>query len=183
MTRAQAVSAIVNTAADAMLHALAASRDHGIARRQNRRCQCRRPNNSLKHRRRCCAGTCCANLVPFGSPLLDTCRAGASSRRRRERIQGRSCARRAIPANDWSISTSRRLPEYPDHVVIMLQERTIADKMDRQLTHRGAARSVIALAAMLAHEIKNPFSGIRGAAQLLEQSASDEDRRADKAHL
>ncbi len=39
---------------------------------------------------------------------------------------------------------------------IMLQERTIADKMDRQLTHRGAARSVIALAAMLAHEIKNP---------------------------
>ena len=58
----------------------------------------------------------------------------------------------------------------------MLQERTIADKMDRQLTHRGAARSVSALAAMLAHEIKNPLSGIRGAAQLLEQSAGDDDR-------
>jgi two-component system, NtrC family, nitrogen regulation sensor histidine kinase GlnL len=29
---------------------------------------------------------------------------------------------------------------------------------------------------MLAHEIKNPLSGIRGAAQLLEQSASDDDR-------
>jgi two-component system nitrogen regulation sensor histidine kinase GlnL len=48
--------------------------------------------------------------------------------------------------------------------------------MDRQLTHRGAARSVIALAAMLAHEIKNPLSGIRGAAQLLEQSVGDDDR-------
>jgi len=60
--------------------------------------------------------------------------------------------------------------------VVMLQERTIADKMDRQLTHRGAARSVIALAAMLAHEIKNPLSGIRGAAQLLEQAASEDDR-------
>jgi len=59
---------------------------------------------------------------------------------------------------------------------VMLQERTIADKMDRQLTHRGAARSVSALASMLAHEIKNPLSGIRGAAQLLEQSAADEDR-------
>jgi two-component system nitrogen regulation sensor histidine kinase GlnL len=35
---------------------------------------------------------------------------------------------------------------------------------------------VIALAAMLAHEIKNPLSGIRGAAQLLEQQASSEDR-------
>ncbi|MFN8832162.1 MAG: two-component system sensor histidine kinase NtrB [Labrys sp. (in: a-proteobacteria)] len=61
-------------------------------------------------------------------------------------------------------------------VVIMLQERTMAAKMDRQLTHRGAARSVTALASMLAHEIKNPLSGIRGAAQLLEQSASEEDR-------
>jgi two-component system, NtrC family, nitrogen regulation sensor histidine kinase GlnL len=59
---------------------------------------------------------------------------------------------------------------------VMLQERTIAEKMDRQLIHRGAARSVIALASMLAHEIKNPLSGIRGAAQLLEQSAADEDR-------
>src|ERR1700736_7057383 len=66
--------------------------------------------------------------------------------------------------------------ESPGHVVVMLQERTIADKMDRQLTHRSAARSVIALAAMLAHEIKNPLSGIRGAAQLLEQSVGDEDR-------
>jgi two-component system nitrogen regulation sensor histidine kinase GlnL len=68
------------------------------------------------------------------------------------------------------------VPERPDHIVVMLQERTIADKMDRQLTHRSAARSVIALAAMLAHEIKNPLSGIRGAAQLLEQSVGDEDR-------
>src|SRR5947207_9608595 len=48
--------------------------------------------------------------------------------------------------------------------------------MDRQLTHPGAARSVIALAAMLAHEIKNPLSGIRGAAQLVEQSVVDDDR-------
>lgn len=61
-------------------------------------------------------------------------------------------------------------------VVLMLQERTIAEKMDRQLTHRGAARSMTALGAMLAHEIKNPLSGIRGAAQLLESSVPDEDR-------
>ncbi len=61
-------------------------------------------------------------------------------------------------------------------ILVILQERTIADKMDRQLTHRGAARSVSALAAMLAHEIKNPLSGIRGAAQLLETAVGDEDR-------
>lgn len=61
-------------------------------------------------------------------------------------------------------------------VALLFQERTIADKMDRQLTHRGAARSLTALGAMLAHEIKNPLSGIRGAAQLLEPSLTEDDR-------
>lgn len=115
-------------------------------------------------------------LVPFGSPLLaliDQVRSSNS------------------PVNEYKVDlgTPRMgggdrqvdlhvapLTERPGHIVVMLQERTIADKMDRQLTHRSAARSVIALAAMLAHEIKNPLSGIRGAAQLLEQQASSEDR-------
>ncbi len=115
------------------------------------------------------------DLVPFGSPLLALV----------EQVRSRGAA-----VNEYKVdlSTPRTpgdrlvdlhvapLPEQPDHVVVMLQERTIADKMDRQLTHRGAARSVVALAAMLAHEIKNPLSGIRGAAQLLEQSAADDDR-------
>src|ERR1700681_2757503 len=115
------------------------------------------------------------DLVPFGSPLLTLI----------EQVRARGAA-----VNEYKVDlgTPRNpgdrlvdlyvapLPEQPDSVVIMLQERTIADKMDRQLTHRSAARSVIALAAMLAHEIKNPLSGIRGAAQLLEQAASSEDR-------
>ena len=61
-------------------------------------------------------------------------------------------------------------------VVVTLHQRSIADKINRQLTHRGAARSVTAMAAMLAHEVKNPLSGIRGAAQLLEQNCSPDDR-------
>src|SRR5512133_1011498 len=115
------------------------------------------------------------DLVPFGSPLLALV----------DQVRSRGAA-----VNEYRVDlgTPRNpgdrlvdlyvapLPERDGHVVVMLQERTIADKMDRQLTHRGAARSVIALAAMLAHEIKNPLSGIRGAAQLLEQSAGDEDR-------
>src|SRR6478672_2676593 len=119
------------------------------------------------------------DLVPFGSPLLALV----------EQVRGRGAA-----VNEYKVDlgTPRNpgerlvdlyvapLPERPDHVVVMLQERTIADKMDRQLTHRGAARSVTALAAMLAHEIKNPLSGIRGAAQLLEQSAADDDRALTK---
>jgi two-component system nitrogen regulation sensor histidine kinase GlnL len=115
------------------------------------------------------------DLVPFGSPLLalvDQVRSkGAAVNEYRVDLGSpRMPGDRVV---DLHVAP---LPERPDHVVVMLQERTIADKMDRQLTHRGAARSVIALAAMLAHEIKNPLSGIRGAAQLLEQAANEDDR-------
>ncbi|MBM3571550.1 MAG: PAS domain-containing protein [Alphaproteobacteria bacterium] len=68
------------------------------------------------------------------------------------------------------------MPERPGSTVVMLHRRSIAQKIDRQLVHRNAARSVTAMAAMLAHEVKNPLSGIRGAAQLLEQSGRPEDR-------
>lgn len=115
------------------------------------------------------------DFVPFGSPLIALI----------EQVR-----RTSSPVNEYRVDlgTPRNgserladlhvapLAERPGHVVLVLQERSMADKIDRQLTHRGAARSVTALAAMLAHEIKNPLSGIRGAAQLLEHSASDQDR-------
>jgi two-component system, NtrC family, nitrogen regulation sensor histidine kinase GlnL len=115
------------------------------------------------------------DLVPFGSPLLALVeqvrtRGAAVNEYRVDLGTPRTPGERIV---DLHVAP---MPERSGYVVVMLQERTIADKMDRQLTHRGAARSVIALAAMLAHEIKNPLSGIRGAAQLLEQSVADDDR-------
>ncbi|MBS0244231.1 MAG: PAS domain-containing protein, partial [Proteobacteria bacterium] len=68
------------------------------------------------------------------------------------------------------------LPESPELTLVMLQQRSMAQMIERQLTHRAAARSVSGLAAVLAHEIKNPLSGIRGAAQLLEPGLSEDDR-------
>ena len=116
-----------------------------------------------------------SKLVPFGSPLLQLV----------EQVQ-----ERRSPVNEYRVDVSSPrlgvekvvdlyaapVPEFPGSVVVMFQERSMADKIDRQMTHRGAARSVTGLASMLAHEIKNPLSGIRGAAQLLELSASDDDR-------
>jgi two-component system nitrogen regulation sensor histidine kinase GlnL len=115
------------------------------------------------------------DLVPFGSPVLTL----IDQVRRRGAAVNEYKVDLGTPRNPGDRLVDLHvapLPEQPDYVVVMLQERTIADKMDRQLTHRSAARSVIALAAMLAHEIKNPLSGIRGAAQLLEQSVDDDDR-------
>ena len=116
-----------------------------------------------------------ADIVPFGSPLLSLVRA--------VRSQGGSVSEYRVDLGSPRIGLDRIVDifvsassEDDDAVIVMLQEKTIAEKIDRQLTHRGAVRSISAMGSMLAHEIKNPLSGIRGAAQLLELSASDEDR-------
>ncbi|HVZ09837.1 two-component system sensor histidine kinase NtrB [Rhodopila sp.] len=68
------------------------------------------------------------------------------------------------------------LPEEPGAVLLVLQDASAARALDRHLAFRGAARSVTGMAAILAHEVKNPLSGIRGAAQLLESSVGPADR-------
>ncbi len=116
-----------------------------------------------------------ARFVPFGSPLLALVdqvreRSAPVAEYRVDISSPRLGPDKIVDLNVSPVS------EIPGSVVVMFQERSMADKIDRQMTHRGAARSVTGLAAMLAHEIKNPLSGIRGAAQLLELSASDDDR-------
>ncbi len=113
-------------------------------------------------------------LVPFGSPALglveEVRRRGAGvSEHRLDLPNPRLGGERIVDVLATPLGEDGA-------VVLLFQERTIADKMDRQLTHRGAARSLTALGAMLAHEIKNPLSGIRGAAQLLEASVDEHDR-------
>jgi len=68
------------------------------------------------------------------------------------------------------------VPDEPGMVLLTLHDVSAARALDRQLTFRGAARTVTGMAAVLAHEVKNPLSGIRGAAQLLEGSVAETDR-------
>jgi len=53
-------------------------------------------------------------------------------------------------------------------LLVSIQERALAERLRGQSLFRGAARSIAAMAALLAHEVKNPLAGIKGAAQLLE---------------
>ena len=115
-------------------------------------------------------------LMPFGSPVV-----GLIER----------CLDDGISFNEYGIDlaspktgvdrvvdllvTPTDFGEHERAALIVVQPRSIAQHIDRQLTHRGAARSVSAMSAMLAHEIKNPLSGIKGAAQLLESDADPEN--------
>jgi len=117
------------------------------------------------------------DLLPFSSPVLGLLE---QARQRRAAINEYrvDLGTPRIGAERVADIHAAPLSDDANSLVLMLQERTIADKMDRQLTYRGAARSVSALAAMLAHEIKNPLAGIRGAAQLLETAVEESGDRA-----
>ncbi len=114
------------------------------------------------------------DLITLGSPILSLV----------ERVLSRKA-----PTSEYKMiiepvrSTSKKsvdvfatpLSGFEGNVALVFQERTMVDLMDRQSLSQVAVRSVIGLSAMLAHEIKNPLSGIRGAAQLLENSLSSDD--------
>jgi two-component system, NtrC family, nitrogen regulation sensor histidine kinase GlnL len=115
------------------------------------------------------------DLVPFSSPVLH---AVAQARGTGGAVNEYAVAAGTPRSGGERIVDLQAAPmiEDPNCVVVMLLERSMAHKIDRQLTSRGAARSVTGMAAVLAHEIKNPLAGIRGAAQLLEPSLSAGDR-------
>jgi two-component system, NtrC family, nitrogen regulation sensor histidine kinase GlnL len=59
------------------------------------------------------------------------------------------------------------LPDRPGWRTVTLHHAANSRRMGHSADRAAAARAAVGAAAMLAHEIKNPLSGIRGAAQLL----------------
>jgi two-component system nitrogen regulation sensor histidine kinase GlnL len=114
------------------------------------------------------------DLLPFDSPLFQLI---AQVRERNssaaERDVDLSTPRHGERIADVTVTP---LPEPDGALVVTLQERSLAQRMDRQLLARGAVRSMHGMAAVLAHEIKNPLAGIRGAAQLLEEALAPDER-------
>ncbi len=93
------------------------------------------------------------DVVPFASPLLQ---AVESVRKTGGVVQEYAVAvgtPRSGGERTVDLQTSA-MPDDPSSVVITLLRRSMAQKLDLQLTHQGAARSVSGMAAMLAHEIR-----------------------------
>src|SRR6202167_2667420 len=115
-----------------------------------------------------------ADLLRFGSPMFQL----VEQARRRDASAGERDVDLSTPKHGERIAdvTVTPLPDPSGTLVIALSERSLAQRMDRQLMAQGAVRSMHGMAAVLAHEIKNPLAGIRGAAQLLEESLAPEER-------
>ena len=114
-----------------------------------------------------------ADLIPHDSPVLllveRVRRGGSSMSWHAVRLETPRIGEHLVRVD------AAPMAENPGAIVLTLQEQSLAGRIDRSLTHRDSTRSVSAMAALLAHEIKNPLSGVRGAAQLLEQSVDPQD--------
>ncbi len=83
---------------------------------------------------------------------------------------------------DVSASLLGNHPERPSGIVIALRDRSAARSLREEVSERERQESYGHIASGIAHEVKNPLGGIRGAAELLQMSAPDE-RAAKSAGL
>jgi len=82
------------------------------------------------------------------------------------------------PIADIELMDLHALPYGDDGAILLsVQPRRITAFLEKKDEMEAAARSVSGLASMLAHEIKNPLSGIRGAAQLMGRALDDKNVR------
>ncbi len=69
-----------------------------------------------------------------------------------------------------------------DGAVVLLRDRTIGNALRQAERERSETAAFGRIAAGIAHEVKNPLGGIRGAAELLSRGAR-EDRARERADL
>ena len=126
------------------------------------------------------------DLLPFGSPVIELVAEAIEQPCDGQRLQDRHLHAEDRQPGPVDVFIAP-LPQPGDAVAIMLQERAIAEKIDRQLTHSSAARSITALGLMLAHEIKNPAfrhprrgAAARGERQRRGPRADAADLRGDR---
>ena len=115
-----------------------------------------------------------ADFIPADCPLfslIEQARNEAGSVADRDLPIESAALGRRIVAVDVS-----PLAERPGWLSLALQERSFAGRLNEALIRRDTARTMGTLAAVLAHEVKNPLSGVRGAAQLLEGGLDEAGR-------
>ncbi|MCB9598029.1 MAG: PAS domain S-box protein [Sandaracinaceae bacterium] len=72
-----------------------------------------------------------------------------------------------------TVSLVRREDGSPDHVIGVIQDVTAARETERQLREQGALARLGEMSAIIAHEVRNPLAGIRGAVEIIGRSLGD----------
>ena len=99
------------------------------------------------------------------APLRETLHAVASNQVATSRFD--AAMRRPSPAGELPVHVIVSQTEWPDRVLVEMIEIEQQTRLDREERAHTLAQSNKDLVRNLAHEIKNPLGGIRGAAQLL----------------
>ncbi len=119
-------------------------------------------------------GCALSDFIPADSPLFSVL---AQARIEKTSVADREMAIESAGLGRRVIAVDvAPLAERAGWITLALQERSIAGRLDEALNRRGTARAMGTLAAVLAHEVKNPLSGVRGAAQLLESGLDEAGR-------
>jgi two-component system nitrogen regulation sensor histidine kinase GlnL len=125
-------------------------------------------------------GTKLTDYVPEDNPLISLISLSRSRRNSASdfdiRLESPRIGERNVTAHVAPLATGGA-GTYSGAMVISLLPRGMSDALDQQLTNMNAGRSMSSMGSMLAHEIKNPLAGMKGAAQLLSLSIEDEEDR------
>ncbi len=119
------------------------------------------------------------DLVPFSSPALgvvETARTSGSPVSEYRIDLSSPLTGKGKLVDAFATIVANHIGDNAGHVCLQILVRGVSDTIDRQLDHQTVVRKAHGLSSMLAHEIKNPLSGIKGAAQLLASSVPAEDR-------
>lgn len=71
-------------------------------------------------------------------------------------------------------------PDPGGEMILQIAPVSIAQKADQQMRRQGAARSAAGMVAVMAHEVRNPLAGIRGAAQIIESAVDGDEKELAK---
>jgi len=118
-----------------------------------------------------------------GTPVWDQIAVNAPIEEAVQRIRANGTP---LFVNDVDVEMSNRAPLQcalqiaplagaPGTMILMISPRELVSRMTQSHSAKSAAQSVIGMAEMLAHEVKNPLAGIIGAAQLLSMNLGAED--------
>jgi two-component system nitrogen regulation sensor histidine kinase GlnL len=78
---------------------------------------------------------------------------------------------------DVSVSILREHTRNPSGIAVAIRDRSAARSLREEISERERQESYGHIASGIAHEVKNPLGGIRGAAELLQLSAQDDRGR------